>query len=165
MVPELVARDPQSALDLATSMPPEAQNLHASIVAAEWAKLNPNESSRWAATLAAGPMKDSVATGLVSSLYQKEPQNAFGWAKQIVDPDMRRAQLQTVVQEWLQVDAGAARLSLLNSGLAAPEVAEALAPVITGGPNKAARQRDFVDEPEPETDPDLIPAPHPTDKK
>lgn len=165
MAPGLVARDPQGALALSANMPAEAQNLHASIVAAEWAKLNPNESSRWAATLPAGPMKDSVATGLVSSLYQKDPQNAFGWAKQIVDTDMRRAQLQSVVQEWLQVDAGAARLSLMNAGLPPQEVAAALAPVLTGGPNKVARKRDFVDEPEPETDPNLIPAPHPTDKK
>jgi hypothetical protein len=155
MVPDLVARDPATAIALAQNLPAEAQAQQMGVVAAEWAKVNSTDSMRWAQTLPAGPQRDTAAANLAATLVQKEPHNAFTWAHQISDADQRAPQLQSVLNEWLFQDAAAAKQAIAMAQIPPDELAKALQPIDDGHPNPGGRNRDrdYV----PVGEPDLPP--------
>jgi hypothetical protein len=151
MVPSMVARDPAAAIALAETLPPEAQPQQLGVVAAAWAKQNSTESMRWAETLPMGPQRDAAAASLAGTLQTKEPHNAFTWAHEIGDPEMRVHHLQTVLNEWLFQDAVAAQQAIATAQIPPDELAKAFLPVDTGHPNPKAldRDADYVPIPDP----------------
>ncbi len=85
-------------------------------------------ASEWVAPQPPGPLRDAVASGLVTALAYSDPEAAFAWGESITDPAKRSAALQETMRGWLSTDPWAARARLSNSDLSETDIANLMIP-------------------------------------
>jgi len=90
---ELVARNPDTAVQWLQALPPDSQDRAAFNTVSLWYDLDSTQVSRWISTLDAGNLKDHALLALSSRLAPTNPDAARNAASQIADPDLRTAAL------------------------------------------------------------------------
>jgi hypothetical protein len=111
-----VSSDPVAAMDWAASLPVGESETAVAWAAEVWAKYDPLTLSEHLVEMEPSTSRDGAVGALVEAVAAGEPDSAWRWAGEIVDPEARLAARAAAVREWR-------RLSR-DEGLAAIEAAD-----------------------------------------
>ncbi len=78
--------DPMSALNWASTLPPETLPAAVGGAVQSWMKSDDAAASEWADALPPGPVRDAAAAGLTKALFEYDLPSAMAWAGSISDP-------------------------------------------------------------------------------
>jgi len=78
--------DPITALNWASTLPPETLPAAVGGAVQSWMKSDDGAASEWVNALPSGPVRDAAAAGLAKALYEFDVPGAMAWAGNISDP-------------------------------------------------------------------------------
>jgi hypothetical protein len=78
--------------------------------------------------LPTGSSRDAAITSLSNKVISTDPDGADQWAESISDPQVRQAQVTTILKKWMQTDAASASVAVQKSSLPANVKTQLLQP-------------------------------------
>ena len=119
----LIKTDPDTALQIASDLPPESQPEAYRNLVRSWAFEKPQEAGEWINTVPAGTARDAAIKAYVSVIDGMDPALATEWASSIQEPTERLEVTFNAFRRWIQKDKQAARAWVERS-----EIPEGLRP-------------------------------------
>jgi hypothetical protein len=102
-------RDPVAAAEWVSRFPESAvRNSAMENVIKLWCAQDLSAPGQWLGTLKLSPSRDEGLRAYADALAPHLPREAAAWASAIANPELRAAQLERVVANWLQTDRTAA---------------------------------------------------------
>lgn len=105
----LVKTDPDTALQIASQLPPESQPDAYRTLVRHWAFDQPEAAGEWINSVPPGEARDSAVKAYVSVIDGMDPALATHWANTIQEPTERFGTTLNAFQRWMQKDMKAAR--------------------------------------------------------
>ena len=117
------ATDPQAAAEWSNSISDTAARDSALIqIAIQWSSDDSREAAGWVNSLPRGTGRDNAALGLVSTLRDSQPENAWTWAVSVESPELREISLARAYKALQGKDPAVAEQLLTSSALPEAEI-------------------------------------------
>lgn len=110
LIGTLIKTDPETALQIASHLPPESQPDAYRNLIRNWASDQPQAAGEWIHTVPPGKARDTAIKAYVSVIDGMDPALATHWANRIQEPTERFGTTLNAFQRWIQKDKESARI-------------------------------------------------------
>ena len=117
MASHLTRKNPQDAVEWASTLPTNAQDQAYREVMENWTRNDPEAASNHLVEMKPSEARDSAISSFATSLDREDPKSAATWAATIDNEETRASTLKQVAQSWIRTDPDAAKAWLPTSGL------------------------------------------------
>lgn len=107
---DLIKTDPETALQIASHLPPESQPDAYRNLIRNWAVDQPQAAGEWIHTVPPGKARDTAIKAYVSVLDGMDPALATHWANSLTEPTERFGTTFKAFHRWIEKDKEAARI-------------------------------------------------------
>lgn len=113
--------DPGGAVEWAVSAvaDPALRDEIVADITFNWSNIDPTGATAWLGRKPPGPDRDLILRKFSYHVFEDDPRAAVGWAGEIADPGLRRAELDSLLARWIEVAGEPARAEILKLDLPA----------------------------------------------